>query len=92
LKENVRGEDMCLAIPAQVKTINENQGEVDLQGVIRHVSFMLVPEAKVGDWVLLHTGYALNIIDEEEAAETLKLFDELAQHYKKEDREAGGES
>lgn len=72
---------MCLAIPAKITSIDGLEGEVDLQGVTRRTSFMLVPGAKVGDWVLLHTGYAINIIDEEEAAETLRLFDELAASY-----------
>ena len=68
---------MCLAIPALVKSIGGQQAEVELGGVTRKASIWLTPEVKVGDYVLLHTGYAINIIDEVEAEETLKLLQEL---------------
>jgi hydrogenase expression/formation protein HypC len=69
---------MCLAIPARVKTINENRmAEVDIMGVSRHVSLDLVPEAKEADFVLVHAGFAIQIIDEEAAEETLQLLQEL---------------
>ena len=68
---------MCLAIPALVKSINGHQAEIDIEGVTRQVSIQLTPEVKVGDYVLLHTGYAINVIDEAEAKETLKLMKEL---------------
>ena len=68
---------MCLAIPALVKSIDGLQAEVEVGGVSRKVSIWLTPEVKVGDYVLLHTGYALNVIDEAEAAETLELLQEL---------------
>ena len=70
---------MCLAIPALVKSINGYQAEADIDGVIRQVSIQLTPEVKVGDYVLLHTGYAINIIDEDEAKETLELLRELSE-------------
>ena len=70
---------MCLAIPALVKSIDGYQAEVDIDGVTRMVSIRLTPEVKVGDYVLLHTGYAINIIDEAEAKETLKLLRELSE-------------
>jgi hydrogenase expression/formation protein HypC len=69
---------MCLAIPALIKTINGTQAIADIEGVTREISLELTPEAKAGDYVLLHTGYAISIIDAEEAAETLKLLKELA--------------
>lgn len=69
---------MCLAIPALVKSIDGQQAEVEVGGVGRKVSIWLTPEVKVGDYVLLHTGYAINIIDEAEAKETLKLLEEIA--------------
>ena len=72
---------MCLAIPALVKSINGYQAEVDIDGVTRQISTQLTPEVKVGDYVLLHTGYAINIIDEYEAQETLKLLRELSKFY-----------
>ena len=70
---------MCLAIPALVKSIDGFMAEVDVAGISRQVSLQLTPEAKVGDYVLLHTGYAINIIDQEEAEETLKLLREIAE-------------
>ncbi len=68
---------MCLAIPALVKSINGRQAEVEVGGVGRKVSIWLTPEVKVGSYVLLHTGYAINIINEAEAEETLRLLQEL---------------
>ena len=70
---------MCLAIPALVKSIDGYQAEVDIDGTTRQVSLQLTPEAKIGDYVLLHTGYAINVIDEDEAQETLKLLKELSE-------------
>ncbi len=69
---------MCLAIPALVKTIKGEQAEVDIEGVTRDVSLQLTPEAKVGDYVLLHTGYAISVIDAAEAEETLNILREIA--------------
>jgi len=68
---------MCLAVPVKVVSINGNEAEVEIGGVRRRVSIALTPEAKVGDYVLLHTGYAINVIDEAEAQETLKLLTEM---------------
>ena len=68
---------MCLAIPALVKSIDGQQADVEVGGVSRKVSIWLTPEVAVGDYVLLHTGYAINVIDEAEAAETLELLREL---------------
>jgi len=68
---------MCLAIPALVKSVEGNQAEVEVGGVGRKVSIWLTPEARAGDYVLLHTGYAISIIDKAEAEETLKLLEEI---------------
>ena len=70
---------MCLAIPALIKSIDGQQAEVDIEGVTRDVSLQLTPDAKVGDYVLMHTGYAIGIIDAAEAEETLKLLKELSE-------------
>jgi len=70
---------MCLAIPALIKSIDGYHAEVDIEGVTREVSLQLTPEAKVGDYVLLHTGYAIGIVDEAEAEETMKLLRELGE-------------
>ena len=69
---------MCLAIPMQVKSIAGNEAEVEIGGIGRKISILLTPEVKVGQYVLLHTGYAISVLDEEEAVETLKLFAEMA--------------
>jgi len=68
---------MCLAVPALVKSISGSKGIVEIDGVTREVSLQLTPEARVGDYVLLHTGYAINVIDAAEAQETLKLLRQM---------------
>ena len=68
---------MCVAIPAQVKSINDHEAEVEIGGTSYKASLWLTPEAKVGDYVLLHTGYAISVIDQEEAEETLRIFREM---------------
>ena len=70
---------MCLAIPALIKSISDKEAEVEIGGISRRASLWLTPEAKVGDYVLLHTGYAISIVDPEEAKETLKLLEEIAE-------------
>jgi len=70
---------MCLAIPALIKFIEDKEAEAEIGGITRRISLWLTPEAKVGDYVLVHTGYAINILDEEEAEETLKLLEEIAE-------------
>jgi hydrogenase expression/formation protein HypC len=69
---------MCLAIPAKVVTIGEHRmADVDILGVSRTVSLDLVPEAVVGDHVLVHAGYAIQVVDEQFAKETLDLMLEM---------------
>ncbi len=70
---------MCLAVPVQVIGVYGDEAEVDIGGVRRRVSIVLTPEVQVGDYVLLHTGYAINVIDEAEAQETLQILAEMAQ-------------
>jgi hydrogenase expression/formation protein HypC len=67
---------MCLAIPAKlVSEPNEIQmAEVDILGVRRHISTMMAPAAKMGDHVLVHAGFAIQIVDEEFAAESLEML------------------
>jgi hydrogenase expression/formation protein HypC len=69
---------MCLAVPVKVVSIEGTEAEVEIGGVRRRVSIVLTPEARVGDYVLLHTGYAINVINEAEAQETLKILEEMA--------------
>lgn len=68
---------MCLAIPARIKSIHDHEAEVEIGGVSYKASIWLTPEARVGDYVLLHTGYAIGVVDEEEAKETLRLLREM---------------
>jgi len=68
---------MCLAVPVKVVFIEGDEAETEIGGVRRRVSVALTPEVKVGDYVLLHTGYAIGVVDEVEAKETLKLFEEI---------------
>ena len=72
---------MCLAIPAHVESVDGFQAEVELGGVRRFISVVLTPEARPGDYVYVHTGYALSIVDEAEALESLRLLQELAETY-----------
>ena len=66
---------MCLAIPVQVtELLPDDMAKVSLDGVTKVVSTALVEDLKVGDYVVLHVGYALSKIDPEEAARTLELF------------------
>jgi hydrogenase expression/formation protein HypC len=67
---------MCLAIPAKVLSIEDTRAQVDMGGIRREVSLMLTPDAAVGDYVLLHCGYAIQRLDEEEALETLQIMEE----------------
>lgn len=69
---------MCLAIPAQVKSINEdNLATVDILGVTREVALDLTPSAEVGSYVLIHAGFAIEAVSEEAAQETLDLIKEF---------------
>ena len=72
---------MCLAIPAQVKSIHDHEAEVEIGGTSYKASIWLTPEVKVGDYILPHTCYAISIIDQQEAKETLKLFQEMEAIY-----------
>ncbi len=69
---------MCLAIPMELMERGEYDGEVELNGVRRKVSLMLLPEAEVGEFLLIHAGYAIGKVDAEEAKETIALLEELA--------------
>jgi hydrogenase expression/formation protein HypC len=75
---------MCLAIPALITTIEGKEADADIGGISRRISLWLTPEAKVGDYVLIHTGYAISVLDQEEAEETLRLFEEIVETMKDE--------
>lgn len=68
---------MCLAIPALVKTIDGTSAKVEIDGVSRKISTYLTPEVAIGDYVLLHAGFSIKVVDQKEAEETLNLFRRL---------------
>lgn len=73
---------MCLAVPGKIIDIRDDSersavgavGTIDFQGTRVEASLAFTPEARLGDWVLVHAGYALNVLDEEEAMETWKYL------------------
>ncbi len=70
---------MCLAIPAKIISIRENLAQVDFgEGVLREVNVSLV-NSRAGDYVLVHAGYAIQVLEEQEALETLRLWNEILQ-------------
>ena len=71
---------MCLAIPALVVAIDELNATVDLAGVRKEISIALVPEVVIGDYVIVHVGFAIGVVDPDEALRTLALFAELDAH------------
>ena len=69
---------MCLAIPAKVAALEEgNLATVDILGVTREISVDLTPEAQVGDYVLVHAGFAIEVVDSDYAQETIDLIKEF---------------
>lgn len=71
---------MCLAVPGKIIEIQDLLATVDINGVTRKISLMLLPEAIVGQFVLVHAGFAIQTIDEEEVKKTLELFKEIEQY------------
>jgi hydrogenase expression/formation protein HypC len=73
---------MCLGIPGKIMEIYEvnglKMGKVDFGGVMREACLEYIPEAKIGDYTLIHVGFALNLISEDEAQETLELLHQIA--------------
>ncbi len=83
---------MCLAIPTQILEIDEDRvATVELGGVTRKVSLIMTPDAEVGDYVLIHTGYAITLMDPEEAQASLDAFAELAEIQESLERESMSE-
>ncbi len=72
---------MCLGVPGKITEIYERDGlpmaRIDFGGIFKEACLAYVPEAKIGDYTLIHVGFALNIIDEQEALETLSLLREI---------------
>lgn len=67
---------MCLAVPMVLVEVNGSDGRAELNGVRRAVQLDLVPDARVGDFVLVHAGYAIQTLDEQSAAETIAMLAE----------------
>jgi hydrogenase expression/formation protein HypC len=70
---------MCLAVPGKIVTIDGKNAHIDFGGVMREANISMV-EVDVGDYVIVHAGFAIQVIDEEEAKETIQLWEELLAH------------
>jgi hydrogenase expression/formation protein HypC len=70
---------MCLGIPGKVIDIEKNVAKVEVGGLLRDISIELCPEVSVGEYVLIHTGFAIQKVDEEEAKEMLDLLRKMAE-------------
>ena len=68
---------MCLAIPAKIVKIENGMGTIDMDGTQREVSLLLQEDAMVGDYVIVHAGFAIHRVDEEEALESLKFLRQM---------------
>lgn len=68
---------MCLAIPGQVVDVRDGAATIDMMGVRRDISLSLTPSARIGDWVLVHAGFAIEVIDAKQAEETIQIVREL---------------
>ncbi|MCL2141089.1 MAG: HypC/HybG/HupF family hydrogenase formation chaperone [Dehalococcoidia bacterium] len=68
---------MCVAVPALIVSIDGTKAQVDIEGVRRMTSIYLTPEAKVGDYVLMHAGFAIRVLDIKEAQDTISLLKEI---------------
>ncbi len=72
---------MCIAVPFKIKEIKAENAVVELDGLTQKISIALTPGVQEGDWVLVHAGYAIHIVEEDDAQETIKLFKELSESY-----------
>ena len=68
---------MCLAVPLRLISVNGTDAVGEVGGIQREVSIMMTPDVKVGDYVIVHAGFAIQVLDEKEAQETLALFREM---------------
>jgi hydrogenase expression/formation protein HypC len=73
---------MCLAIPGKLTDIYEKDNlrmaKIDFGGIVKEICLAYIPEAKIGDYALVHVGFAISLMDEEEAQETLRLLQQIA--------------
>ncbi len=68
---------MCLAVPMEIKEINDDMGRVESGGVSMDVGLSLISDAKIGDWVIVHAGFAISKLNKEDALESLSLFEQI---------------
>ena len=84
---------MCLGIPGKIESVYEDHGtkmaKIDFGGVQREACIEVIPEAKPGDWTIVHAGFALNLLSEEEARETLDILEQMSELAELEDQEHG---
>jgi hydrogenase expression/formation protein HypC len=71
---------MCLSVPAKIVQVESNRAKAEVGGLLREISIDLCPEVAVGEYVLIHAGFAIQRLDEKEAKETLDLLKQLAGH------------
>lgn len=69
---------MCLAVVAQLKEIKDNMAVADFGGLTQEIRLDLIEDPKIDDWVLVHTGFAIQRVDEQEALEMIKIMNEIA--------------
>lgn len=72
---------MCIAVPSRIVSMDNEMAVIDVDGVRRDASLVLVPEASVGDYVIVHAGFAIQVLDREAAKESLALLREAAAFY-----------
>jgi len=70
---------MCLSVPAKIVQVESNRAKAEVGGLLREISIDLCPEVAVGEYVLIHAGFAIQRLDEKEAKETLDLLAQLAE-------------
>jgi len=70
---------LCLAVPGKIVSISGDTGDVDFGGVIKQANLSMV-DAKIGEWVVVHAGFAIETMDEKEALETIELWNEVLDH------------
>ena len=68
---------MCLAVPSRIVEIENSVGTIEFEGVKKRVSLLLLDDVKIGDWVIVHAGFAIQKIDEKEALETLRFLRQI---------------
>ena len=71
---------MCLAVPTRIVWIEGEEADAEIGSVVRRISLAFAPEARVGDYVLIHAGFAIGLLDQESAQESLSLLEQLGAH------------